>query len=290
MSETPTTAWHVPDAVLRGYAEDRVRDADAWSVEAHLGQCPRCRRALAGAVEGTGVGTLLEGVRGRLLDDLPAQSHVPPPTAARRAWLLSTGGGGARSAWLIAVLATVVVAVALDALGGAGKHGSGLAAGWLSPGGLLLVVAPLLPLVGVALSYGAFDPARELVASTASAGLGLVLWRTLAVLVVSMPPVLVAGLVVGRTAPILWLLPSLALTTLAVVLGSFVELSRAALGVGVGWLVVVIGPGLTESTPVLLESRVAPLWVAVLLLGGAVLVARRDAFSHHPLPLGREAS
>lgn len=286
MTETPTS-WHVPDAVLRAYTEDRVRDADAWSVEAHLGQCPRCRRDLARVVEGTEVGTLLADVRGRLLDDLPAQSHTPRPTAAHRAWLLSTGGGGPRAAWLVAVLATVAVAVVL---GGAGGHGARLAAGWSSPGGLLLVVAPLLPLAGVALSYGAFDPARELVASTATAGLGLVLWRTLAVLTVSLPAVLAAGLVVGKTAPAVWLLPSLALTTLALALGSFVELSRAAVVVGVGWLVAVIGPGLTESTPVLLESRVVPLWVVVLLLGAMALVARRDAFSRRPLPVGREAS
>lgn len=285
MTETPTS-WHVPDAVLRAYAEDRARDADAWSVEAHLGQCPRCRRALAGAVEGTGVGEILADVRGRLLDDLPPQSHTPRPTAARRAWLLSTGGGGPRAAWLMAVLATVAAAVVL---GGAGEHGSGFAAGWASPGGLLLVVAPLLPLIGVALSYGAFDPARELVASTATAGLGLVLWRTLAVLAVSLPAVLAAGIAAGRTAPAVWLLPSLALTTLTLVLGSFVDLSRAAVGVGVGWLVAVVGPGLTESTPLLLESRVVPLWVTVLLLGGAALVARRDAFSRRHLPLGREA-
>lgn len=290
MSEAPTTSWHVPDALLRAYAEDRVRDVDAWSVEAHLGQCSRCTGELGRAVAGTGAGNLVEAVLPRLLEDLPAQVGGPRPTATRRAWLLATSGAGARWAWLAAVAVTVVAAAALDVLGGAGDQGAGLAAGWLSPGGVLLVVAPLLPVLGVALSYGTFDPVHELVASTASGGLRLVLWRTLAVLAVSMPAVLVTGFASGLTAPVAWLLPALALTVLALALGSFVELSRAALSVGVGWLVAVIGPGPTGSAPVLFETRAAPLWLALLLVGGAAVFARRDAFSPRPLPLVKEIS
>lgn len=290
MSERPTTSWHVPGALLRAYAEDRARDVDAWSVEAHLGQCPRCAGELVRAVAGTGAGNLVDEVLPRLLEDLPAQLRAPRPTAARRAWLLATSGTGARWAWLVAVAVTVVAAASLDVLGGAGDHGSGIEAGWLSPGGVLMVIAPLLPLLGVALSYGTLDPVHELVASTASGGLRLVLWRTLAVLAVSMPAVLVAGFAIGLSAPVAWLLPSLSLTVLTLALGSFIELSRAALSVGVGWLVAVVGPGLSESTPVLFEARAAPLWLAVVLLGGGAVFTRRAAFSNRPLPLVKETS
>lgn len=290
MTETTPTSWHVPADLLRAYAQDRVRDADAWSVEAHLGACPRCTDALVRAVVGTGAGALVESVRPRLLADLPAQLSAPRPTAARRAWFLATSGVGARWAWWAAVAFTVVVAVALSATGaGAGRSGQGIVGGAFA-GSWLTVVAPLLPLLGVALSYGTADPACELVASTASGGLRLLLWRTLTVLVVSLPAVLVTGLVVGLAAPVAWLLPSLALTALTLALGSFVELARAAAGVGAGWLVAVIGPGLSASTPVLLEARFAPFWLALVLLGGAAVAARRDAFSHSPSSHVQEVS
>lgn len=290
MSERPTTSWHVPDALLRAYAEERVRDVDAWSVEAHLSDCARCTSELVRVVAGTGAGDLVDAVRPRLLEGLPAQVRAPRPTAARRAWLLATSGTGARGAWLVAVAVTVVAAAVLDAFGGAGVRGSGIGAGWSSPWGGLLVVAPLLPVLGVALSYGSFDPVHELVASTASGGLRLVLWRTLAVLAVSIPAVLVVGFVIGQSAPVAWLLPALGLTSLTLAVGSFVELSRAALGVGVGWLVAVIGPGLTDDAPVLLGTRAAPLWLALLLVAGAAVLVRRDAFSLRPFPPVKEIS
>lgn len=290
MSERPTASWHVPDALVRAYAEDRVRDVDAWSVEAHLAQCSRCTSELGRAVAGTRAGNLVEAVRPRLLEDLPAQVRAPRPTAARRAWMLTTSGTGARWAWWAAVTVTVVAAVLLDLVGDVGVRGSGSTAGWLSPGGVLLVVAPMLPVLGVALSYGTIDPVHEVVASTPSGGLRLVLWRTLAVLAVSIPAMVVAGFAAGLSAPVAWLLPALALTVLTLALGSFVELSRAALSVGAGWFLAVIGPGLSESTPVLLEPRAAPLWVALLLLGGAAVVVRRDAFSLRPFPPVKELS
>ncbi|MFF6905713.1 hypothetical protein ACFY9Q_07225 [Streptomyces sp. NPDC012389] len=53
---------------------------------------------------------------------------------------------------------------------------------------LLLVTAPVLPLAGVALSYGRHaDPLYEVVTSTPSGGLRLLLIRAAAVLAVSVP-------------------------------------------------------------------------------------------------------
>jgi hypothetical protein len=290
MSDTPTASWHVPDTLLREYAEERVRDVDAWSIEAHLGQCSRCTGELVLLVADTGAGTLVTAVLPRLLEDLPAQLRAPRPTAIRGTWVLATSGTGARWAWLAAVAVTVIAAATLDALSATGPQGVGNPAVWLSPGGVLLVVAPLLPVLGVALSYGTFDPVHEVVASTPSGGLRLMLWRTLAVLAVSMPALLVAGFAIGLTAPVAWLLPALALTALTLALGSFVELSKASLGVGAGWLLAVIGPGLAGSAPVLLEARATPLWLALVLFGGAAVVTRRDAYSPRPLPLLQEIS
>ena len=59
---------------------------------------------------------------------------------------------------------------------------------------LLLLLAPVAPLLGVAAAWArGTDPAYELVAATPRAGLYLVLRRTLAVLVVVIPALTVAG-------------------------------------------------------------------------------------------------
>jgi len=290
MSEHPVTSWHVPTVLLRAYADGGARDADAWSVEAHLAQCARCTDELARAVVGTRAGAVVASVRPRLLADLPAQVRGPRPTAARRAWLLATSGTGARWAWLLAVAVTVVMAAVLDVVTSTGHQATGTAGAWPATGGWLLVVAPLLPLLGVALSYGAVDPMHELALSTASGGLRLVLWRTLAVVVVSTPAVEVAGLVLGLTAPAAWLLPSLALTVLTLAIGSVVDLARAALGVGVVWLAAVAGPAVAGAAPALLQARFAPLWLALVVIGGASVVARRDAFARRPSSLVKEIS
>jgi hypothetical protein len=191
-------------------------------------------------------------------------------------------GPAVRGAWLPAVLLVAVGAVAL-------AHGAGFADArpWL------LALAPVVPVAGVALSYGPHaDPMHEITAATPSAGLRLVLMRTAAVLAVSLPLLTLAGALLPSTdAPnaAAWLLPGLALTLASLALAGYVGLRAATAVTGGGWLCAVLGPvlaapgGPTDALGPRLSSYLggAPAqggWAAAAVLSAALLAARRPAF------------
>ncbi|MFD7686249.1 zf-HC2 domain-containing protein [Streptomyces sp. NPDC059781] len=201
------------------------------------------------------------------------------PRTVRVLWAL---GPAVRGAWLPAVLLVAVGAVAL-------AHGAGFAHArpWL------LALAPVVPVAGVALSYGPHaDPMHEITAATPSAGLRLVLMRTAAVLAVSLPLLTLAGALLPSTdAPnaAAWLLPGLALTLASLALAGYVGLRAATAATGGGWLCAVLGPvlatpgGPTDELGLRLSSYLggAPAqggWAAAALLSAALLAARRPAF------------
>lgn len=253
---------HLADVVLHAYAEDRLADVDAWSVEAHLDRCPDCRGRLP-LDETTGriVAEVGAALPSRLpmpgLAGSPRQGRIRPGTRWRRSTVLLGAGPAARAGWLgsVAVTLALVAAVATDIVS---------VKAWV-----LLLVAPVLPVLGVASSYGRHtDPLHDLVASTPYAGLRIVLWRTLSVLAVAVPVSLAAGAVSGIGVPGLWLLPCLTLTVLTLGLGAVVEPYRAGIGVTVGWAVLVLAPvgGDRLVAPAAVPGWLAGVAVAVLLL------------------------
>ncbi|MGW3359167.1 zf-HC2 domain-containing protein [Streptomyces bungoensis] len=202
---------------------------------------------------------------------------------SRPARLLWAAGPAVRGAWLPAVL---VVAAGAMALG----HGGGF------PGAraLLLAVAPVVPVAGVALSYGPHaDPLHEITAATPAGGLRLALIRTAAVLAVSLPLLTLTGLLLpasGAPAAAAWLLPGLALTLGTLALASFVG-CRAAAGITAGgWLGTVLLPvsaaPVGEATARLADRLARCLdgaatqgaWAAAAVLSAALLAARRPAY------------
>ncbi|MFH8284188.1 zf-HC2 domain-containing protein [Streptomyces antibioticus] len=220
--------------------------------------------------------------------------------------VLWAAGPAVRGGWLVAVVAVAVGAVGLAY--GAGVDGT-------RP--LLLAIAPVVPVAGVALSYGRHaDPLYELVASTPSGGLRLMLTRTAAVLAVSLPLLTLTGLLLpapGTPNAAAWLLPGLALTLAALALAGYVGLRAATAVTGGGWLAAVLVPALTGSggtppagltapaeTPAetLAETLAEPLagrlaeqlsrcldgplaqsaWAAAAVLSAALLAVRRSAY------------
>ncbi|MEV7227330.1 anti-sigma factor [Polymorphospora sp. NPDC051019] len=251
------SGFHLDDAVLRAYARERLADTDAWSVEAHLDRCATCRSRLPFDVPAAA----------DLLAVLPDQGRVRPGTRWRRSMMLLNAAPAARVAWFVSVAATLGLAVgaAFDPL---------LIRPWL-----LLLIAPVLPVLGVAASYGPHtDPLHEMVAASPYGGLRIVLWRTLSVLAVTVPVAVVAGAASGIGVPAMWLLPCLALTGLALGLGSLIAPVRAATLVAGGWALLV----LAASGPAwLVVPAAGPPWLAVLAAAtGLFLVrtTRREAF------------
>ncbi|MFF1508974.1 zf-HC2 domain-containing protein [Streptomyces sp. NPDC058326] len=280
--------WHVTDALALRYAEGTAAETDAWSLEKHVETCAACAGRVSAAVRAGAAGPALAAVRAELLSSL---GHRPAPAAAagnplgRWARLWWAVGPALRGSWVVALV--LVVGGAFGLAYGAGSRGAG---------GLLLAVSPVLPLAGVAVSYGRHaDPLYEITAATPSGGLRLLLTRTAAVLGVCVPLLTAGGAllppVAGLPGAAAWLLPGLALTLATLALGSFVGCRAAALTLGGGWLLAVTGPllggpdadpgaGAAALAPYFSGSAVQGGWAAAALACAALLVLRRRSFDH----------
>jgi len=154
--------------------------------------------------------------------------RVPEPTAR-----LMAATPVLRWAWFAAV--GLVLVLAASAGSKQWEPGDQLA--------VFLVLAPIIPVLGVALAYGPHsDRAYEVTVATPLSGLRLILLRTITVVVAAAA----LSLLTVLTSPthgwlrLAWLLPALATTTTALALGAHLGIRRAAVGVGLGWLTLVV--------------------------------------------------
>jgi hypothetical protein len=148
---------------------------------------------------------------------------------------------------------------------------------------LFLVLAPLVPVVGVALSYGpGSDPAYEVTLSTPRSGLRLVLVRTLTVLVGSGAMLAMVSLLLpGRAATAFaWLVPALMLSLACLALTTVVTPRTAALSSAAAWLLVAGSCNRRAADPLVLVGVTAHLvYALVAVVAAAVVVIRRDRFA-----------
>lgn len=199
----------------------------------------------------------------RVLRRLGIPSHVTrlvvATPALRRAWYLALAG-----AMFIGLAATDATAPRQSVL-------------------VLLTLAPLVPVFGVALAYGpSADPAHEMQVATPIRGLRLVAIRTAVVLAVSAAVMTTIALLndVARPFAAAWLLPGLAVTCASLMLMTFMAPRRASVTACAAWVVVVFvvetaGEPLTTFTAV---GQVTAAAVAVVSV--ALSVVRRSSFDH----------
>jgi hypothetical protein len=258
--------WHIDAELARRYVEDRVPGGLAVSVEQHLQRCADCRaelRPLASAERMDAVwAAVLERVqapRVGLLERLLRRMHVDASTAR-----LVSVTPMLRTSW---AAGTVVVLLLALLAAGADRQ-----AVWF-----LLVLAPVLPVAGVALTFGsAADPTQEVVAATPYSAVQLLALRT-AIVVTStfLPTALAAALMpVGAWLATAWLLPALALTAGTVALSTRLDAHVAASALTTGWLALVM-LGVSQHDPFFPADPSVQLGsLAVLMLATAVLVYR----------------
>lgn len=265
---TATKAWHVPDDELRRYADGGSRPPWLWSVEAHVTACQLCRERLAAVTDpvrvdrgwarlDAGIDAPRPGWIERCVVRIGVADHTARLLAATPVLRLS---------WFAAVTLTL----ALTAL-------AAQVAGATAAPRLFLAVAPVLPLVGVVVSFGSrLDPSYELAVVSPFHTFRLLLLRCAAVLTVTTSLSAVSALAVpgfGLTA-LGWFVPSLVLTIVTLMLSARVSPGLAAVAVGSVWIAAV-----TLSTgAVLLQPTGQAIIAAAGVVAATGLIRVRSSF------------
>lgn len=265
-----TRTWHVPEERLTAYLAGALNALDGASVEQHLLHCNQCRvavRPLTDPADLAGLdaawSTLAERIHRPELPfvlRLARRCGLSQPTA-----VLLAATAALRTAWL----ASAVVALGFALLA---SHLTSTGALWP-----FLLVAPLVPVLGVATAYGpAWDPLEGLVVTAPYGRARLVLVRTAAVLVSCLPVAVLLGLLLpgpGWVA-VAWLGPALAMVPVMLAVAGFVGPRMAAVVVTAAWAGFV--GGAVRSLPPTWPVEPAQQVLFVLLAGtaGLVLAAR----------------
>jgi len=266
------TAWHLDDDALRRYVERTDSLAEGASAEQHLLSCEPCRARVGAAA----------GVTGRSVIDFAAvwestrdAVEVPRPSVFER--LLRGVGLPAQEARLVAVasafrgvwLAGVAAVLVFAALGAAFGHARGV---WL-----FLSVAPVVPCLVVASSYDPrMDPALEPELVTPYPVLRLILLRTIAVLALAVPAVLLFGLFVPGVTAFAWLLPAVGFVAVVLAASTWVSPLRSAIAVSSAWLAGIWLLAARSGAPdAVLQGRAQAGFLALAAASFAIFLVRR---------------
>jgi len=258
-----THTWHTDDALLAAYVAGGLDALDGASVEQHLIGCTDCRGRVGGLVDSADLARGWEQVRNTI--ERPPQPA--PMRLARRLGLteataiLLTASASLRTAWL----SSSVVAIGFAYLAGMFSDGDAL---WP-----FLLVAPLIPVLGVAASYGPLtDPLESLIVTSPFGRTRLILLRTLGVLAASLPLAFLVGLTLPgpQWVAAAWLGPALAMIPVLLALASFVGPRFAASLLAIAWsgLVLPSVRRLPATWPVVADRQ----WVFLALAVAACVV------------------
>jgi hypothetical protein len=255
------TGWHASPELLAAYVGGRLDAIDGASLERHVERCADCRARIKPFTDVPCLDETWDAVRARV-----EQPRLP--------WLLRQAGRLGLSE------PTQILLAAAAALRAAWLSGAFIALGFavaaaMASGEALwpfLLVAPLIPVLGVAMSYGSFEDSFEVLSATAPYGrTRLVVVRTVAVLVTTVPVACLLGLALpGPTwVAAAWLGPALAMLSLLLSLGSFLGPRLAAPIVVLLWCGLVLGSvrHFPSTWPVEATQQLAYCAVAALALG-----------------------
>jgi hypothetical protein len=268
MTGAPTSGhWHVDDESMRRWVAGLAGPLISISVEQHLLQCAPCRAEVASLVPPTPLDSVWEDVltavevpRPGFVERLLRRSRLSASDA-----MVVASAAAMRVAWLggsIAILAFVTCAALLGQDGGVT---------------LFLVAAPLIPVAGVAAAYGpSSDPSYETALVAPYAMIRLILLRTIAVLVTSVPLVVVTGLLLPASTlvAVAWLLPAAVFIAAVLTASNWVDPVHAALVISVGWVGAVALADRTGDPLAVFDSAAVITYVVLLAITGMTLLHR----------------
>ena len=228
-----TQTWHADRDLLAAYVAGALDPINGASVEQHLERCAECRAHIRPLVDAP----MLDQTWSGILEAVESPELPLPARVARRLGvseptsILLGATASLRTAWLSSAFVALAFAV--------------LAVYWAGGGALapFLLVAPLVPVLGVAAAYGPHeDPLESLIVTAPYGRTRLILLRTLGVLVSVLPFAIGAGFFVPGPVwlAVAWLGPALALVPVMMALSSFVGPRVGAAVVTIGWSAVVL--------------------------------------------------
>jgi len=271
--------WHPSADALEVYVSGAGPVAQVWSIEAHVTRCDECRRTVGALLDDP---DRIAAVWDVVLDRVDA----PKPRVFER-FLVLVGVpeylarllGATPSLtvpWLLAVVAVL---------------GFGLSMAWASTGGtpveahaglfVFLILAPLVPLAGVAVAFGpVVDPAHEVAVAAPFHGFRLLLVRTVAVVATSFVLALPLALLLPDAGwmAAAWILPGLALASVALATSTFVPPLAAVVTSSMVWLVGVAAVEAGPRTLVAFGWSGQLVFAVMLAIAMSVLLVRRDSF------------
>jgi hypothetical protein len=266
-----TRTWHADSELLAAYVAGALDAISGASVEQHLVRCADCRAAITPLVD--------QAARGRAWSNIRDAVQSPPQPLtirlARRlgvsepASILLAATASLRTAWLAG--AFVALGFATLAVGFAGKD-------LIAP---FLLVAPMVPVLGVAAAYGPHeDPLESLVVTAPYGRSRLILVRALAILLSVLPITALLGLLLPGPLWLAaaWLGPALALVPVLLALSSFVGPRIGGAVVSIAWsgIVLLSVRELPATWPVEASQQLAYLALAVASCAVLALRARRE--------------
>jgi hypothetical protein len=220
--------WHLSTPVWQRYAAGELDAVAEASVETHLTSCAVCQSSASEAIPSVEVAALWEGVataiaqpRSTRLGRLSTRLGLPEEDA-----VVVRASTALHVPWVISVSAALLCAALAAVL--PEPHGTNS----------FVVIAPLIPVLAIAAAYDATDPLRELVGPTPLSKLRIALLRACVALAAAVPVTLAVGILLPGLGGLAfaWLLPSLALTLVALLLLTWLTAPIATATVAGGWV------------------------------------------------------
>jgi len=262
--------WHVDDSALQAYAARELSTLERASVEAHVMRCDACRGGLSRLAPAS-VGTVSFDA---LFERVQTRIESAPRTTP---WLRRMGVTDADTVvvrqigrqslqWTIA--ATLILALAALAATLNVRDSAQLG---------FVLLAPLLPALGVAATYRLTPTSTAVLESTSPySPARLLLWRTAYSVATAVPASILFGAVIPGDPwmAVAWLLPSAACTATVLAAATWTDPLRPALAVSAVWLGVVTSWHLRDVPDAVLTPLTQLVSLAVATAAGAVLARR----------------
>lgn len=274
------TTWHADTDTIAAYAAGEIDDARAFSLEAHLLACPTCRETCARVM----TTDRLVSVWDEVVDTIDR----PTPRFAERAMRalgidehlarLIGATPSLQVSWLLAIGATLAFAVIASFANRPATEGAEPL--------VFLLVAPLIPLAGIAAAYGpGVDPTYEMGVAAPMSGSRLLLMRAVAVVGTSLALITAAALPLPGPAwaAAAWLLPALGLTACSLALSTSFDPLRATGFLAALWVAGVITIERLAETPLAsFQTEGQIVFLVFAAISVLVVAARHDRFEHEP--------